>query len=75
MIKLKNIFVSSALSFSAFAFSQGTFTNSNYPQTYESQISNTVKDFTHTEKVMSPKELVDININSMMSDAVLRNAS
>lgn len=75
MIKLKNIFVSSALAFSAFAFSQGTFTNSNYPQSYESQISNTVKDFAPSEKLMSPKELVDININSMMSDAVLRNAS
>lgn len=75
MIKLKNIFVSSALAVSAFVFSQGTFTNSNYPQTYDNQSSNTVKDFTPTEKLMTAKELVDININSMMSDAVLRNAS
>lgn len=75
MIKLKSIFVSSALAISSFAFSQGTFTNSNYPQSYENQVSNSVKDFAPSEKLMSAKELVDININSMMSDAVLRNAS
>lgn len=75
MISIKNIFVSSALAISSFAFSQGTFTNSNYPQSYETQVSNTSKDFNSTEKLMTPKELVDININSMMDDAVLRNAN
>ncbi|MBF8455832.1 D-alanyl-D-alanine carboxypeptidase/D-alanyl-D-alanine-endopeptidase [Kaistella sp. G5-32] len=75
MIRLKNIFVSSALAVSAFAFSQGTFTNSTYPQSYDNQSSNSPKDFTSTEKLMTAKELVDININSLMSDPVLRNAS
>ncbi|KIA88309.1 D-alanyl-D-alanine carboxypeptidase/D-alanyl-D-alanine endopeptidase [Kaistella jeonii] len=75
MIRLKNIFVSSALAVSAFAFSQGTFTNSTYPQSYDNQSSNSPKDFASTEKLMTAKELVDININSMMSDPVLRNAS
>jgi D-alanyl-D-alanine carboxypeptidase/D-alanyl-D-alanine-endopeptidase (penicillin-binding protein 4) len=75
MIRLENIFASSALAISAFAFSQGTFTNSTYPQSYDNQTSNSPKDFASTEKLMTPKELVDININSMMSDPVLRNAS
>ena len=77
MIRLKNIFVSSALAVSAFAFSQGTFTTSTYPQSYDNQSSSSPKDFssTTTEKLMTAKELVDININSMMSDPVLRNAS
>lgn len=75
MISLKNIYISSALAFSAFAYSQGTFINSNYPQSYENQTANSVKDFTSTEKLMTAKELVDININSMMSDPVLRNAN
>lgn len=75
MISIKKIFISSALAISTIAFSQGTFTNSNFPQSYDNQTSNSNKDFTSSEKLMSAKELVDININSMMTDAVLRNAS
>src|SRR5690606_36001768 len=52
----------------------GTFT-SNLPQTYDNRPSSTVKDFSSSEKLMSAKELVDININSMMNDPVLRNAN
>ncbi|HOB25399.1 MAG TPA: D-alanyl-D-alanine carboxypeptidase/D-alanyl-D-alanine-endopeptidase, partial [Kaistella sp.] len=71
MIRLKNIFVSTAISLSAFAFGQGTFTSNTYPQSYETSSSIT----TSSEKLMSAKELVDININAMMNDPVLRNAN
>ena len=71
MIRLKNIAVSSAIALSTLAFGQGTFASSTYPQSYESHASNT----SASEKVMSAKELVDININSMMNDPVLRNAN
>ena len=74
MIRLKNIFLAQALAFSAIAFGQGTFT-SNLPQTYDNRPSSTVTDFSSSEKLMSAKELVDININSMMNDPVLRNAN
>ena len=70
MISIKNIFVSSALAFSAFAFGQGTFATTTYPQSYDNQHSNSAP-----EKLMSAKELVDINLNGMMSDPVLRNAT
>lgn len=71
MIRLKNIFASTAISLSAFVFGQGTFTSNTYPQSYETSSSIT----TSSEKLMSAKELVDININAMMNDPVLRNAN
>ena len=71
MIRLKKIFVSAAISLSAVAFGQGTFTSNNYPQSYETSSSNV----TSSEKLMSAKEIVDININAMMNDVVLRNAN
>ena len=74
MIRLKNIFLAQALAFSAFAFGQGTFA-SNLPQTYDSRPTSNVKDFSSSEKLMTAKELVDININSLMNDPVLRNAN
>ena len=70
MISIKNIFVSTALAFSTFAFSQGTFATTTYPQSYDNQHSNSAP-----EKLMSAKELVDINLNGMISDPVLRNAT
>ncbi|MGZ5284730.1 MAG: D-alanyl-D-alanine carboxypeptidase/D-alanyl-D-alanine endopeptidase, partial [Kaistella sp.] len=74
MIRLKNIFLAQALAFSAIAFGQGTFA-SNLPQTYDNRPTSNVKDFSSSEKLMTAKELVDININSMMNDPVLRNAN
>ena len=71
MIRLKNILVSSAFALSAMAFGQGTFASSNYPQSYETHSSN----ISAPEKLMSAKELVDIKINSIMNDPVLRNAN
>ncbi len=71
MIRLKNILVSTAFAISAFAYGQGTFASSNYPQSYETNSSN----ISAPEKLMSAKELVDIKINSIMNDPVLRNAN
>ncbi len=71
MIKLKNIFLSCAVAISTFAFGQGTFTKNSLPQSYETQ--NTYSN-SAPEKLMSAKELVDINLNSMLSDVVLKNA-
>ncbi len=73
MIWLKNIAASATLVFSTFAFSQGNFTsNNNYPQSYETQSLGSVVS---SEKLMTSKELIDININSLMNDPVLRNAN
>ncbi|MDQ0476373.1 D-alanyl-D-alanine carboxypeptidase/D-alanyl-D-alanine-endopeptidase [Chryseobacterium sp. MDT2-18] len=73
MINIKKILVSSAIAVSAFAFGQGTFASTNYPQSYDSQNSNISKE--SAEKLLSAKELVDIKLNSMMNDPVLRNAN
>ena len=57
---------------STFAFSQSSTSEKRYPQMLESQPSNT--SVIVTEKLLTPKEVLDININSMMNDPVLRNA-
>ena len=75
MINIKKILVSSAIAVSALAFGQGTFASSNYPQSYENQNSNSSKESFSAEKLLSAKELVDIKLNSMMNDPVLRNAN
>lgn len=74
MISIKNIFVSSALAISGFAFGQGTFATASttYPQSYDNQATHSN---TAPEKLMSAKELVDINLNGMVNDPVLKNAS
>lgn len=74
MINIKNIFVSSAIAISAMSFGQGTFASSNYPQSYENPSSNITKE-SSPEKLLTTKELIDINLNSMMNDPVLRNAN
>ncbi len=72
MIKLKNILAVSAFAFSITAYSQGNFASNTLPQSYDSQnYSNT----SSTEKLMTAKELVDININYLADDVVLRNAN
>ena len=73
MINIKKILVSSAIAVSSFVFAQGTFTSSNYPQSYESQNSGISRE--SADKLLSAKELVDIKLNSMMNDPVLRNAN
>lgn len=71
MIRLKNIFFAQALAFSTLAFGQGTFASNTLPQSYEH--STGLKEVA-AEKLLSAKELLDININAMMNDAVLKNA-
>jgi D-alanyl-D-alanine carboxypeptidase/D-alanyl-D-alanine-endopeptidase (penicillin-binding protein 4) len=73
MINIKKILVSSVVTVSSLVFAQGTFTSSNYPQSFESQNFNISKE--SAEKLLSAKELVDIQLNSMMTDPVLRNAN
>lgn len=75
MIRLKNIFLAPAFAISILSFGQGTFATTNYPQSYENHPSSAVKENSAPEKLMSAKELLDININAMAGDAVLRNAS
>ena len=52
MINIKKILVSTAIGFSTFALSQGTFTSSNLPQSYEN--SNT-KESVSSEKLLTSK--------------------
>ncbi len=68
MINLKKLLTGSALAFSAIFYSQGTFTN--LPSNY-----NTASSEAAPEKLLSAKELVDIKLNAMMNDPVLRNAN
>lgn len=73
MIKLKNIFAPIAVAVSVIAFGQGSSSVSRYPQMYENQ--STKATAAEPEKVLlSAKEQIDININKMMNDPVLRNA-
>ena len=74
MISIKNILASSAIAISSAIFAQGTFTSNNFPQSYETSSSSSSSSVS-SEKLMSAKELVDIKINSMMNDPVLRNAN
>ncbi len=74
MIRLKNIFVSTAIAVSAMSFGQGTFASSNYPLSSENHPLNLSKETT-SEKILTAKEMLDINISSMMNDPVLRNAN
>ncbi|HAV02836.1 MAG TPA: D-alanyl-D-alanine carboxypeptidase/D-alanyl-D-alanine-endopeptidase, partial [Chryseobacterium sp.] len=68
MINLKKLLTGSALALSAIFYSQGTFTN--LPSNY-----NTASSEAAPEKLLSAKELVDIKLNAMMNDPVLRNAN
>ena len=59
--------------YSISVFAQKGFATKQYPQMYENQ-NSAPADVIATEKLLTPKELVDININGMMSDPVLKNA-
>ncbi len=72
MIRLRKYFIAAAIATSGFIFSQGS-SSSQYPSMYENQLHNSKEA---TEKnLLTAKQLVDIKINSMMSDPVLRNAN
>lgn len=74
MIRLKNIFLAPVFAISSIAFGQGTFTSNSYSQTYAGPSSSIPKEVAAPEKLLSAKELFDINLNAMMDDPVLRNA-
>lgn len=71
MFKLQNILSLSTLLLSGFAFSQGSFASSKYPQMYENQ---TKLIDSESAKSNYAKEEVDLGIAKMTVDPVLRNA-
>ncbi len=78
MIQLKNYIAGVSVLFSALLSAQTTNSAKQLPTMYENQTSINLPSNTVpvAEKVvLSAKELVDINVNSMSSDPVLRNAS
>lgn len=70
MVKLKSIYTSLIILASSVAFGQSPIMSASHTQIYENQTHNNQE-----ERNLSPRELVDSRINSMMSDPVLRNAS
>lgn len=78
MFKIKNCIAGFSVLFSSLVFAQGVSSVKQLPQMYENQISNLpTSNTTAVEKtaLLTAKELVDINLNAMMSDPVLRNAN
>lgn len=71
MIKIKPYIFPAAALITNLAYGQGTLVASHYPQMYENQQSS----MKESEKmVLAPREQVEININRMVSDPVLKNA-
>lgn len=71
MIQIKNIYLTAAMIFSGALTAQGTSAVSHYPQMYENQAAsaNAAENM-----VLSAKEQIDVNINRLAGDPVLRNA-
>lgn len=74
MIKLKNYISGISLLVASFAFGQGNSIPNHYSQMYENQVANNTAVRETDKNLLGAKELVDININRMMDDPVLRNA-
>ena len=68
MFRLKNLFIFSALSISIFASAQGTFATIKTPSVLDLQGAS-------SEKSVNAKNEVDLGIEKMMTDPVLRNAN
>ncbi len=78
MTRLKNYFTGFTVALAGLVFGQGS--NSNfYPQMYDNQVSKTLNasaiSNVVSSAILSPKERIDVNLESMMSDPVLKNAS
>ena len=77
MIRLKNYLAGFSIAIGGLVFGQGS--NSNYPQMYENQVSKTLSasaiSSAVSSAILSPKERIDVNLEGMMSDPVLKNAS
>ncbi len=69
MINIQKSLAFCAITLSTIAFGQGTFVSSNYPHSYENHAGAA-----SAEKLLTAKELVDIKVNAMATDPVLRNA-
>lgn len=78
MVKIKICIAGVTALFSSLVFAQGVSSTKQLPQMYENQISSlSTSGAAAVEKtsLLTAKELVDINLNAMMSDPVLRNAN
>lgn len=78
MINFRKYISSVAVLASGFFLSQSTVSTVLYTSNFEARkaVSNLPSPAAAIEKVfLSPKELVDVSVNTMMSDAVLKNAS
>lgn len=72
MTKLKNFYVGLSFFATSIVFGQTSKSTSHYPNMYDNQVANSKET---REAVMTVKDQIDIAVNSVMSDPVLRNAS
>ncbi len=70
MIRLKHIYLGLSILSTTFIFGQTAQPVSHYPQMYENQVSVREPE----KNVLTVKEQIDININTVMTDPVLKNA-
>lgn len=77
MIKFKNYITGVSVFVSTIFLAQTGTSAKQYPTMYENQVSNSLPNAASVPEkiVLSPKELVDINVNTMISDPVLKNAN
>ncbi|SEW31425.1 D-alanyl-D-alanine carboxypeptidase / D-alanyl-D-alanine-endopeptidase (penicillin-binding protein 4) [Chryseobacterium wanjuense] len=78
MVNFRKYISSVAVLASGFFLAQSTVSTVLYSQTYDNQKSlNLPSPITSVveKAILSPKELVDINVNTMMTDPVLKNAN
>ena len=61
-----------SVALSAVAFGQQSIQLASYPTMYENQLAN--QQPAAPEKILSAKELFEINVNTLMTDPVLKNA-
>ena len=72
MYILKKWALSVSVAVSAMTFAQQSVQLASYPTMYENQLANQTP--AAPEKILSAKELFDINVNTLMTDPVLKNA-
>ena len=72
MTKLKNFYVGLSFFATSLVFGQTSIPTSHYPNMYDNQVANSKET---REAVLTVKDQIDIAVNSVMSDPVLRNAS
>ena len=79
MVNFRKYISSAAVLASGFFLAQSTVSTVLYSQAYDNQKNNLKLPSPITSMVektiLSPRELVDINVNTMMADPVLKNAT